>query len=858
MAVGRKDIVNPPSPDVSRNSVLAISEGQTRINLAIVQSQKLKQNKDEVQRIINSIIASIVLDIKDSSTRILVRRALVEFAQVQFYTWLNDSDNVNKRLFNELLKRKDTLQFDTNGGIQYIGSNNSFVVNRQNRTYTIKATTDEIKQDKQGKSLDEFATPIDLLTDDRFRNVANDIKNIVPVIKDYQSLVNEQIKAFATNPPKVTYTSGGVVRKMNIRAFAEMKVRYEANKKDLDNFKEKGENALSQEGFLVWTSSHANCSKRCEVWQGKLYSLNNTSGRLKDGTPYSPLDEALQGVNKDGNGIINGYNCRHFLIKYTYGSKAPVTYTADEIKKQRAIDQSQRSRENTIRNLKSRARVLAQLGQNDKAKALLNKANMLTAKYRIFSLDNKRAYLEWRTKILPNENELNLIQNGLQVQPVSVNNVAPVPVVPPPPVKTEREIIVDQVKTSPNLNALRNVILTKSKYDQAIPPSQEVALFNQDIDRILSNSPDEVVKVLNLFLNNTGSRSQFKIIETSGTSNYDPTDSTISLNFKEHTSRTNGYYNEGKDINNSPLTIVTFHELGHKIDNEIGKAIPFANRDLSNNYISGTFVKKRNEIEKQTGENITEKDMINVLLTHAKVNGKSDNKTYTLNDFLKKDKEGKPVLKFSAVKRLLDSHGEFGDNRFKNFRSDDEVEVNNKNDFNLKLLKNYGFDDKTYNSLPDINAKNNYINNLNDILVASRNIYTKGIPGNPNFTYDIMDISSGYIGGRLGWGHSVSYMNRTQRGKDINLSSVKSNDPFRSDDRVFVKGRELELTAEFFEATVSGGKRLEAIKTYFPETYKVWYETFKGAVNLAIKGQEVAKANQGDPTFKADAKYNNW
>jgi hypothetical protein len=135
------------------------------------------------------------------------------------------------------------------------------------------------------------------------------------------------------------------------------------------------------------------------------------------------------------------------------------------------------------------------------------------------------------------------------------------------------------------------------------------------------------------------------------------------------------------------------------------------------------------------------------------------------------------------------------------------------------------------------------------LLKKVRSIYTEGIEvnGTTYLTGDVQDITSGKVGVGLGWGHAKSYMN-----KDTPAYVLQSGTP------VQVDGTEKEITAEFFEATVIGGKRLETIKLFYPETYKVWYEAFKENVDLAIKGQENAKSRQNDPTFKADAKYQNW
>ena len=50
-----------------------------------------------------------------------------------------------------------------------------------------------------------------------------------------------------------------------------MATRYQANQKDIKMLKDNGVK-------LVWTSSHANASPRCSPYQGKLYSLDGTSG----------------------------------------------------------------------------------------------------------------------------------------------------------------------------------------------------------------------------------------------------------------------------------------------------------------------------------------------------------------------------------------------------------------------------------------------------------------------------------------------------------------------------------------------------------------------------------------------------
>lgn len=183
---------------------------------------------------------------------------------------------------------------------------------------------------------------------------------------------------------------------MSARNYAEMKTRYEANLADVKELKEK-------QVKLVWTSSHADASPRCQPYQGKLYSLDGTSGKTEDGISYTPLDKALQGPKGDGNGIINGYNCRHYLIEYKPGSKAPIDYDKATVMRENQINNKQRNFESNIRQLKLQERLARKSGDKELATRLNNRWKILELEYQKFSLENDRAYFPWRTAIIRNE-----------------------------------------------------------------------------------------------------------------------------------------------------------------------------------------------------------------------------------------------------------------------------------------------------------------------------------------------------------------------------------------------------------------------------------------------------------------------
>jgi hypothetical protein len=82
----------------------------------------------------------------------------------------------------------------------------------------------------------------------------------------------------------------------SLRNLAEMKVRWQANEDDIKSMRGDGVN-------LVWSSSHVDASVRCTPWQGRLYSLNGSSGEIDD-IPFVPLIEATRGTHGDGNGLL--------------------------------------------------------------------------------------------------------------------------------------------------------------------------------------------------------------------------------------------------------------------------------------------------------------------------------------------------------------------------------------------------------------------------------------------------------------------------------------------------------------------------------------------------------------------------
>lgn len=208
--------------------------------------------------------------------------------------------------------------------------------------------------------------------------------------KDYMSKVEKAFNELARSTARDGYASN-----VSLRNIAEMTVRYEKHVEQLSELK-------SKDVRLVWISTHANCSKRCEPWQGKLYSLDGTSGNIDD-IKYQPLKNAtdIYYTTKAGktykNGIISGFNCRHYLIPYEKGNK-PVHVPASVVERERKINDTQRELEREVRGYRDLA--LTFKGIDDiKAKQYRAKAIAKNKEYIQYSKKNKVAYYPSRTKI---------------------------------------------------------------------------------------------------------------------------------------------------------------------------------------------------------------------------------------------------------------------------------------------------------------------------------------------------------------------------------------------------------------------------------------------------------------------------
>ena len=243
-----------------------------------------------------------------------------------------------------------------------------------------------------------------------------------PNIKKYNEQVNEITRQLARKESGVSVDGKRV---MNLHAKSEIDLRHNHQVSELNEILESagidstdyttnGSNqAISKTTddildpkTLVWFSSHTNCSKRCEKYQGKLASLilppiddtMKTGYRINGRNVYS-FKGIINQIDKYGykNNIIVGFNCRHRLIKYTDSKQPPIKVDEKDVIRERRIEQKQRAMEREIRRLRIQA-VLWRSVDDKKTRILNERANQLYSRYVAYSQSHGVPYYPERCK----------------------------------------------------------------------------------------------------------------------------------------------------------------------------------------------------------------------------------------------------------------------------------------------------------------------------------------------------------------------------------------------------------------------------------------------------------------------------
>ena len=217
-----------------------------------------------------------------------------------------------------------------------------------------------------------------------------------PNVTDYPKELKKTIKKLA-DQPMTTYEPGK--KPISLWQKAELDTRYFNQMQHLQDLRTQGED-------LCYISSHPNCSKRCEKWQGKLVSLSKHSnlanfvvGNVDNHTVYS-LPDIMAQVDKYGyhNNIICGFSCRHRLIPYRH-QNPPNKYDNKEVAKQREIELKIRELERKIRVLKTNEHLYNESGDKITAKYYHERAKELISTYKKFCEDNGYSWQQYRIDI---------------------------------------------------------------------------------------------------------------------------------------------------------------------------------------------------------------------------------------------------------------------------------------------------------------------------------------------------------------------------------------------------------------------------------------------------------------------------
>lgn len=218
----------------------------------------------------------------------------------------------------------------------------------------------------------------------------------LPLQEFQKTYINRVSKALGGLAEEKALDPNDVTGRNSLRNLAEMQVRYERHLQEIADLKNSGTR-------LVVCSVHADCSERCAPWQGRVYSLDGTSGTTEDGRKFIPLETAtdIYYTTKAGrtykNGLL-GFNCRHRLLPYKANMVIPFV-SETERKKEDAITKRQRAVERAVIGYREEA--LMYKGNNaEKYREARRNAVEIYDEYKRFSKKNGRAYYPDRVKIL--------------------------------------------------------------------------------------------------------------------------------------------------------------------------------------------------------------------------------------------------------------------------------------------------------------------------------------------------------------------------------------------------------------------------------------------------------------------------
>jgi hypothetical protein len=333
---------------------LTIEEAETKIRILIKREIFRLTPKNDILGLAAVIIKNAVKELKLPVLKAVAQRSLWIFANNQY-------NIIRSSLGNNLLL--------ASAFISVLGENGEATLPKTRAKEIIRQYAPQAPPDFYGVPMQKYAQ--DYLKE-----------NVKPV-------VDRLVKSFPKDPDDISGRN-------SLRNRAEMEVRYARHQEELEELKANGVK-------LIIVSTHADCSERCRPWQGRVYSLDGTSGTTSDGRKYVPLEAATDHyyTTKAGkrykNGLF-GFNCRHYKIPYEKGRRF-TRYDEETAEREYQVTKNQRALERKVRYYKTLA--IENRSIDKKAYQLAReKAVEWNKIYIDYSQRHNRAYDPSRTQLL--------------------------------------------------------------------------------------------------------------------------------------------------------------------------------------------------------------------------------------------------------------------------------------------------------------------------------------------------------------------------------------------------------------------------------------------------------------------------
>lgn len=337
----------------------ALEEAQTKIRLAVRDGWLARRTKADINAAVQKIIAVALKEVKLPVLRSAAYRSLNAFAERQYMTYIRRFG-----MSSEFVLLLATLIDDTAKPIQLAQATEKLT----------RSPPPNFQPPLAGTS--EAAVPLQIYSKEYFE------RYVVPVF-------DEIAAQKALDPDDISGSN-------SLRNRAEMEVRYAHHLNEIERLRAAGVK-------LVTSSMHADCSERCYPWQGRVYSLDGTSGTTEDGKSYVPIETAtdVYYTTKAGktykNGLF-GFNCRHYVMEYR--SRMIIPHVSEqEQRREYAINRRQRELERRVREYREKALIFRKIDR-ERYLAARKRAIAANKEYIQFSKDNGRAYYPSRTTLL--------------------------------------------------------------------------------------------------------------------------------------------------------------------------------------------------------------------------------------------------------------------------------------------------------------------------------------------------------------------------------------------------------------------------------------------------------------------------